>query len=82
MNNLSNGNGHHTGNGHNGHNGHAKVDLGLRAPTVTPCSLRLGQGSWCNRLDGHDGDHEGVPPDYDVPEARPALWRRHRGRKA
>jgi hypothetical protein len=75
----------HNSNGHNGHNDHdldAQLDLDLLEDdpeVVRPCSERLGYGSWCFLPDGHDGNHEGVPPVYGPVEERPRLWREHKG---
>jgi hypothetical protein len=75
-------NGH---NGHNGLNGHNKHDTEpverVELDEPKPCCVRLGNGSWCNRPDGHSGDHEGATPEYGPLEARPRLWREHRGLK-
>lgn len=45
-----------------------------------PCCARLGHGSWCVAADGHAGDHvPGAPATYGPIEARPEIWRRHKG---
>lgn len=44
------------------------------------CCARLGLGSWCNLLDKHAGECNGLPPEYGPVEERPALWRSDKGR--
>jgi len=72
-------------NGHNGHDKRTMLVVDEPGPEVEPqpkpCAMRLGYGSWCFLPDGHEGEHEGVPPVYGPVEERPALWREHKGRQ-
>lgn len=59
-------------------------ELSLRRdllPERALCLRRVGNGVWCQRASGHDGDcaNETAAPLHGPLEARPALWRRHRG---
>jgi len=64
----------------NGHNRHPVPVDPVEEEQPKPCALRLGHGSWCYLPDGHEGEHEGVPPVYGPIEERPPLWRTHKGR--
>jgi hypothetical protein len=45
-----------------------------------PCCARIAHGVWCQRVDGHTGECSSeVAPTYGPIEAKPPLWRTHKG---
>jgi hypothetical protein len=58
-----------------------RIQEALRAAQPPPCCKRIAHGVWCTRPDAHPGDCENreAAPIYGPIEARPELWRDHRG---
>lgn len=62
--------------GMNGHRAALAASMDVEIEEPKPCCERIGHGSWCLRPLGHDGDHEGPPPQYGPVCESSELWRR------
>jgi hypothetical protein len=53
-----------------------------REVSPPPCCARVAHGVWCTKPSGHAGEHGNADaePIYGPIEAKPPIWRRHRGR--
>jgi hypothetical protein len=58
------------------------IDAGRGERIKPPCCARICNGIWCTLADGHKGDHANpdAEPVYGPLEARPEIWRKHKGK--